>query len=75
MTQKPSASQWEASGSKYRAMTAGFDLGVEPHDHFTWCWWVRDADFGDVVAKGHASDLATAQAAAVQVGLLMELDC
>lgn len=75
MTEAPTASEWESHGSKFRGMTASFDLGVEPQDHFTWRWWVKDSEFGDVVATGHASDLQTAQKAAVQVGLLMELDC
>jgi hypothetical protein len=67
-------SEWEAHGSKFRGMTPSFDLGVEPHDHFTWRWWVKDSEFGDVVATGYASDLATAQSAAAQVGSLMEDD-
>lgn len=75
MTEAPKVSVWEAHGSKFRAMTASFDLGVEPHDHFTWRWWVKDSEFGDVVATGHASDIELAQKAAAHVGMLMELDC
>jgi hypothetical protein len=74
MSVESSVSEWEVSGSKFRGMTASYDLGVEPYDHFTWRWWVKDSEFGDVVATGHASDLATAQAAARQVGVLMEQD-
>ena len=74
MQTEQTVSEWEASGSKFRAMTPDFDIGVEPHDHFTWRWWVKEAEFGDMVATGYASDLATAQKAAMQVGLLMEQD-
>ena len=75
MSAQQTVSEWEADGSKFRGMTASFDLNVEPHDHFTWRWSVKDAEFGDIVATGYASDLATAQSAAAQVGQLMESDC
>jgi len=67
-------SEWEQHGSQFRGMTASYDLGVEPHDHFTWRWWVKDSEFGDVVARGHASDLETAKQAAEHVAQLMEQD-
>lgn len=66
---------WELHGDKHRGMTPTFDLCIEQHDDFTWRWFVRDSEFGDMVATGHASDIATAKAAAVQVALLMESDC
>jgi hypothetical protein len=74
MSAEQTVSEWEVDGSKFRSMTASYDLGVEPHDHFTWHWWVKDAEFGDLVARGHASDLKTAQQAAQKVGHLMEQD-
>lgn len=74
MIEQPTVSPWEVVGLRFRAMTPNFDVGVEPHDHFFWTWWVKDAEFGDLVANGYASDLATAQKVAAQVGLLMEQD-
>lgn len=66
--------EWEQHGSQFRGMTASYDLSVEPYDHFTWRWHVKDAEFGDVVATGCASDLETAKQAAEHVGQLMEQD-
>lgn len=66
--------EWEQHGSQFRGMTANYDLGVEPYDHFTWHWWVKDSEFGDIVARGHAGDLNTAKQAAEHVGHLMEMD-
>lgn len=70
----PPLIEWEVAGFRFRSMTPSYDLGVEPNDMHGWRWWVKDADFGDVVATGHASDVATAQSAARQVALLMEQD-